>query len=206
MSPSWNPESYSGNPTVRNFLQDLIQLAEEYTQHVYLSEGRTGLMIKDRETNNAFVEYWPEPGARQHHLFARAHSLGNIHVPQGLVDDFISDIKLYGKPVRDAGIFIDHLRNIFDHLYSESQKADSFHRSDRTLNIDSESHGFDLPKREDYDNARRKLLREGRTAISIEDMLDLIKVNAESGRKRLAANWRLVTVENILIWSGNRFR
>jgi hypothetical protein len=58
-----------------------------------------------------------------------------------------------------------------------------------------------LPTREDFENTRRKFLKEGKKRISIDDMLDIIEGDVKRAGKKLAANWRSVTEKNIESWS-----
>jgi hypothetical protein len=123
MALTWNPNDYSA-PIVKSFVSELIDLANEYSEYVDLPpkkrEDQPGVMIYDKNSNLALMEYRPS----ENRMFARPEryeKLSKIRsVPQNLIDAFHSDIISYGNPVRDPKIFVDHLQTIFEALYSGS--------------------------------------------------------------------------------------
>lgn len=70
--------------------------------------------------------------------------------------------------------------------------------------IGSESEPLYIPTCQDYGNIRRKLLREGRKKVAVNEILDIMKNDLEEQGHKMAKNWRTVTSENIRIWSGAR--
>ncbi len=61
-----------------------------------------------------------------------------------------------------------------------------------------------MPKQEDFEDARRKLLsdnkKQNKKTVSIDDMLNVIENNLKESGCRLSQSWREVTKKNIEIW------
>jgi hypothetical protein len=114
---------------------------------------------------------------------------------------FLSD-ELAGKVLEDAVKANPRLKNRLEEIFNYASHDRSYLP---THDYASHDRSY-LPTREDYDNARRKCLREhkrkeGKEEIYTDDLLDTIEGNVKRAGKELAANWRSVTEENILIWS-----
>jgi hypothetical protein len=65
-------------------------------------------------------------------------------------------------------------------------------------NQESES-GY-IPTHEDYDNTRRKCLREDKKSMSIVNIMDIMQNDLEGVGCQLDESWRSVTEENIRVW------
>ena len=61
-----------------------------------------------------------------------------------------------------------------------------------------------LPTQNDFENARRKCLRDGKTEVSIDAFLDAIRDVVTQSRKNLSPDWRGVTKTSISSWSRNK--
>ncbi|MBP9019570.1 MAG: hypothetical protein KBG04_07120 [Bacteroidales bacterium] len=64
-------------------------------------------------------------------------------------------------------------------------------------------HGY-LPTYEDYENTRRKLLREKKNKITIDDFLNYMQKDIEQRGLTMCRDWRSLTEKNIELWSRNK--
>ena len=117
MPLSWNPDDYSDNLIVKKFVQELINLVQEYSSYVFLrkdNEGQPGLMIKDRKSEKALMEYRPI----ENRLFARPHNYKTLAVNAKLVNDYHAALKRIGPSITESNmaVFLDYLRKIIIQL------------------------------------------------------------------------------------------
>ncbi len=200
---SWNPNDYSNNLIVRKFVQELINLVQEYSSYVFLrkdSEGQPGLMIKDRKSEKALMEYRP----KENSLFARPHNYKTLAVNAKLVNDYHAALKNIGPSITESNmpIFLDYLRKIIIQL----NKLDPGHESnisEKTI-IDENEENY-LPLREDFENACRKCSRYFMEAseISIDKIFEIMEKDLLRKGFKLHKDWRTVTEKNIAIWANN---
>ena len=61
-----------------------------------------------------------------------------------------------------------------------------------------------FPNYNDFDNARRIHLREGKTKISVDELLNTIEMIVKHSHKILPHDWREVTRTNISSWARKR--
>ncbi|MBP8745145.1 MAG: hypothetical protein KBH86_08460 [Syntrophorhabdus sp.] len=61
-----------------------------------------------------------------------------------------------------------------------------------------------LPTHEDYENTRRKLLREKKNNITIDDFLNYMQKDIEQRGLKMCRDWRSLTEKNIELWSRNK--
>jgi hypothetical protein len=203
MSLEWYPDDYAD--PAKTFVSELIALANKYSDYVELPrkrrESQPGLMIYDKNSRNALMEYRPQ----ENRMFARPDSYNNLSetraVPWKLVDAFHSDIGTYGRDVADPKVFIDHLGRIFDTLYLGKEPADEPQsevvRRIRPMSADPEE-GY-LPTRTDCENAYRELAEEGESLLML-NLLDQIQRNVEKMGKDLHPQWRSLTEKNLAEW------
>ncbi|OQB76392.1 MAG: hypothetical protein BWX92_01853 [Deltaproteobacteria bacterium ADurb.Bin135] len=200
MPLSWNPNDYS-NLIVRRFVQELINMVQEYSSYVYLRKDKkdqTGLMIKDIKSKKALMEYWPG----ENRLFARPFNYKTLDVSKELIDEYHIAIKSIGPSITESNmsIFLNYIRKIIIEL----NKLDSDGESSISEKIFSDGDVGDyLPVRSDFENAWRKfshsLMKE--SEISIDDVFDIMEKELLESDLKLHKNWRTITVKNVSIWS-----
>ena len=104
MTPSWNPSDYS-DATLKKFVQELINLVQEYSSYVFLrkdNKNQPGLMIKDRKSEKALMEYRP----LENRLFARPYNYKTLAVSNKLVNDYHGALKNVGSSITESNIAI----------------------------------------------------------------------------------------------------
>ncbi len=67
--------------------------------------------------------------------------------------------------------------------------------------IKTSQDGTYLPTREDFDNFRRRCLRNGRERVSLKECLDMMEIELRRAERKLKGNWRVITEKNILSWA-----
>jgi len=156
MPLSWNPNDYS-NLIVRRFVQELINMVQEYSSYVYLRKDykdQPGIMIKDIKSQKALMEY--RPG--ENRLFARPFNYKTLDVSKELIDEYHIAIKNIGPSITESNmsIFLNYIRKIIIEL----NKLDSGGESSISEKIFSDGNAGDyLPVRSDFENAWRKCSR-----------------------------------------------
>ncbi len=200
MTPSWNPGDYS-DATVKKFVQELINLVQEYSSYVFLrkdNKNQPGLMIKDRKSEKALMEYRPI----ENRLFARPHNYENLDVNTKLVNDYHAAIKNIGPSITESNmaIFLDYLRKIIIQL-NKLDPGDESKMSEKTF-IDENEENY-IPVRQDFENAFRKcnpsLIEE--LEISIDKIFGAMEKDLLRKGFKLHKDWRTVTEKNITIWA-----
>jgi hypothetical protein len=118
-----------------------------------------------------------------------------LRVPRRLTPNSASILDDYlGDYVQVSGNHITAWKKFFETIPTNITEIYHVHN-------DKGEFGY-IPIREDYDNARRKCLREGKERVSYDDILDVMQNDLEKAGYRLAENWRLVTKDNIEKWEG----
>jgi len=197
MAPSWNPNDYS-DVAVKNFVQELVNLVNEYSEYVYFDSGVTGLMMKDKKTNKKLMEYWP--GKNKLINTKNNHEIANVS----------SDLSYsYHKAIDDIGpsitesnmaVFLDYLRKIIIQL-NKLDSGDESNIAEKTfINENKENY---LPVRQDFENAYRKCSRFFTEAseISIDKIFDTMEKDLLRKGFKLHKDWRTVTEKNIAFWA-----
>ncbi|HNS79391.1 MAG TPA: hypothetical protein PKM17_12155, partial [Syntrophorhabdus sp.] len=70
----------------------------------------------------------------------------------------------------------------------------------RQIGDNSQHLGYYLPKWEDYENTRRKLLRKGEKRVSTNKLLDIMQNDLVAAGYKLLQSWRSETKKNIEVW------
>ncbi|MBP8699595.1 MAG: hypothetical protein KBH82_11230 [Syntrophorhabdaceae bacterium] len=201
MPLSWNPDDYSDNLIVKKFVQELINLVQEYSSYVFLrkdNEGQPGLMIKDRKSEKALMEYRPI----ENRLFARPHNYKTLAVNAKLVNDYHAALKRIGPSITESNmaVFLDYLRKIIIQL-NKLDPGDESNIAEKTfINENKENY---LPVRQDFENAYRKCSRFFTEAseISIDKIFDTMEKDLLRKGFKLHKDWRTVTEKNIAFWA-----
>jgi hypothetical protein len=97
----------------------------------------------------------------------------------------------------------DDQREMISQIFEKYFGRSLIDNKENEQNYVSHDHSY-VPIREDFENTSRKCLREGKERISDDDILDIMGNDLEMTGYRLAENWRLITKNNILIWSNKR--
>jgi len=87
---------------------------------------------------------------------------------------------------------------------AEVEISDKGSKIDKTDDNGTNSKNKDnsyIPILDDFENTRRKLLREGKKSVSTNKLLDIMQNDIEATGCKLSENWRSVTLEKIKKWS-----
>ena len=201
MPLSWNPDDYSDNLIVKKFVQELIKLVQEYSSYVFLrkdNKNQPGLMIKDRKSEKALMEYRPI----ENRLFARPHNYENLDVNTKLVNDYHAAIKNIGPSITESNmaIFLDYLRKIIIQLnkLNTIDKSNVFNK----MSLDENEEDY-LPVRADFENACRKcsqFLWET-SGIPIDRIFEIMEKDLLRKDFKLHKDWQIITEKNIAFWA-----
>ena len=197
MAPSWNPNDYS-DVVVRNFVQELINLVQEYSPYVYRDSGITGLMIKDKKSAKKLIEYWPNKN--------KVVKTVNDHKAANVADELSSN---YHKAIDNIGpsvtasnmaIFLDYLKKIITQL-NELKNIDKSNVFNEISSYENEE--YYLPVREDFENAYRKCSRYFLEApeISIDKIFEIMEKDLLRKDFKLHKDWQIITEKNIAFWA-----
>jgi hypothetical protein len=199
MPLSWDPNDYNDkDPAIKKFISELAQLTNDYSSYVARVVGISSLMIKDLKSRITLMEYQPI----NNKMIDRIDHRVKAGIPAELSAEYQSAINNFGPAINDSNIpvFIELLRKVFDSLFFKGKPDDSpLSHSEGLPNPQPEGHY--LPTRDDFDNARRKFLRDGRKQISIDNILDVMEDNLVETGRSLAKEWRAVTRNNIILWT-----
>ena len=199
MPISWEPNDYN-DPVIKKFISELKKLTDEYSIYVKAAfPGRSGLMIKGRKNNITLMEYQPI----RNKMIVRIDHWVRAGISDVQSAEYQSAINNFGPAVTDSNIpiFIDLLKKIFDNLFLKSNPEDN-----------PLSHGEDLPHlqkevpylptKDDFHNARRKiLLKDGERKILVDEILDIMEDNLFKAGRSMAEDWRSVVRNNIILWT-----
>lgn len=111
VSPTWVADSYK-DATVRQFIQELKNLANEYSYRIRRDEGQTGLMLKDLVGNKKLIEYWPN----SNRIYKTVVDHKSAGVPHALSDEYHAAVTREGNPVNEPKVFTELLRKIIESL------------------------------------------------------------------------------------------
>ena len=200
MAPSWNPNDYS-NAVVRKFVQELINLVQEYSLYVYRDAGKTGLMIKDKKSAKKLIEYWPNKN-NKNKMVKTVNDHKAANVADELSSNYHNAIDNLGPSVTESNmaIFLDYLRKIIIQL-NKLDPGDESNIAEKTfINENKENY---LPVRQDFENAYRKCSRFFTEAseISIDKIFDTMEKDLLRKGFKLHKDWRTVTEKNIAFWA-----
>lgn len=202
MPLSWNPDDYIEDPIVMKFVSELINLTNEYSHYVYLRKDKKdqpGLMIRDRQSGKALMEYRP----KENKMFARPYNYQDIPISKELIDNYHSAVANIGPSITESNIsiFLDYFRKIIIQLNKLDSEGESS-ISDESVDInfsDSNEENY-LPSREDFEKACRKC---SQSEIPIDNIFDTMEEDSIRAGFKLQKGWRLITEKNIATWMQN---
>jgi len=199
MPISWDPNDHN-DPAIKKFVSELNQLISRYSLYVKKDTKTTVLIIRNKE-NLSLMEYQPDKN-KMINWYKNPKSCKDRGIPKILCDEFNLAIKNYGPDIKDSNIpiFIELLKKVLDSLFLNTKPDVSpLSNSEALPHLPKE--GPYLPTKDDYDNVRRKILRDGGKQRSIEEIMDIMEVNLVETGRSLAKEWRSVTRNRIILWA-----
>ena len=200
MPISWDPTDHI-DPAIKKFIFELNQLISKYALYVEKDIKTTTLIIRNKKNWIKLMEYQPDKN-KLINWYKNPNSCKEIGIPGVLCNEFNAAFTNYGSAIRDSNIsiFTDFIRRILATLFPD---ADSEIKPPLDIEVISSrtEEGNHLPTKDDFNNARRRILREGKKQISIDEILDIMELNLTEAGISLTEEWRSVTRNNILQWT-----
>lgn len=200
MPISWDPNDHN-DPAIKKFVSELNQLISKYSLYVEKDTKTTVLIIRNKENKIKLMEYQPDKN-KMINWYKNPKSCKDIGIPNILCDEFNLAINSYKAAIKESNIsiFIDLIRKILDTLFTKTDP--NIKPLPHIEAISGRTNGGHyLPTKDDFDNARRRILREGKKQISIDEILDIMEPDLTEAGLSLTEEWRSVTRNNILLWT-----